>query len=74
MGMRENILEPIGEYFRKTDKLFWFLILALSLTGCMLIASQQRLDSVDFLKTQVIAVSVGMICAIGISVRCGGLL
>ena len=68
MGMRENILEPIGEYFRKTDKLFWFLIVALSLTGCMLIASQQRLDSVDFLKTQVIAVSVGMICAIGISV------
>lgn len=68
MGMRENILEPIGEYFRKTDKLFWLLILAISLIGCMLIASQQRLDSVDFLKTQVIAVSVGVICAIGISV------
>ena len=68
MGMRENILEPIGEYFRKTDKLFWLLILAISLVGCMLIASQQRLDSVDFLKTQVIAVSVGVICAIGISV------
>ncbi len=66
--MRENILEPIGEYFRKTDKLFWLLILAISLIGCMLIASQQRLDSVDFLKTQVIAVSVGVICAIGISV------
>ena len=66
--MRENILEPIGEYFRKTDKLFWLLILAISLIGCMLIASQQRLGSVDFLKTQVIAVSVGVICAIGISV------
>ena len=66
--MRENILEPIGEYFRKTDKLFWLLILAISFIGCMLIASQQRLDSVDFLKTQVIAVSVGVICAIGISV------
>ena len=66
MGM--NIFESVGEYFRKTDKLFWLMILSVSLTGCMLIASQQRLDSVDFLKTQVIAIVIGVICAVGISV------
>ena len=66
--MRENIFEPIGEYFRKTDKLFWLLALVISVTGCILIASQQRLDSVDFLKTQIIAISTGVICAVGISV------
>ena len=63
-----GILTSIGEYLRKTDKLLWLVTIALSLTGCMLIAIQQRLDSVDFLKTQIIAVSVGMICAVGISV------
>ena len=63
-----NIFESVGEYFRKTDKLFWLMILSVSLTGCMLIASQQRLDSVDFLKTQVIAIVIGVICAVGISV------
>ena len=63
-----GILTSIGEYLRKTDKLLWLVTFALSLTGCMLIASQQRLDSVDFLKTQIIAVSVGTIFAVGISV------
>ena len=66
--MREGIFTPIGEYFRKTDKLFWLLTIALSVLGCILIASQQRADSVDFLKTQIIAVIMGVVCAGAVSV------
>jgi len=43
------------------------LIFTASLTGCCLIASQQRFDTVDFLKTQVIAVIIGIMCAFVIS-------
>lgn len=66
--MREGIFTSIGEYFRKTDKLFWLLTIALSVLGCILIASQQRADSVDFLKTQIIAVIMGVVCAGAVSV------
>ena len=66
--MRESIFTPIGEYFRKTDKIFWLFTIVLSVLGCILIASQQRLDSVDFLKTQIIAVIVGIACAGAVSV------
>ena len=66
--MSENIFTPIGEYLRKTDKLFWLAVFALSVIGCMLIASQQRLDSVDFLRTQIIALSIGTVCATAVSV------
>ena len=61
--MRESIFTPIGEYFTKTDKIFWLFTIVLSVLGCILIASQQRSDSVDFLKTQIIAVIVGIACA-----------
>ena len=66
--MRESIFTPIGEYFTKTDKIFWLFTIVLSVLGCILIASQQRSDSVDFLKTQIIAVIVGIACAGAVSV------
>ena len=65
--MAENIFLLIRDYFKKTDKLLWTLIFTASLTGCCLIASQQRFDTVDFLKTQVIAVIIGIMCAFVIS-------
>lgn len=65
--MAENIFLFIRDYFRKTDKLLWALVFIASLTGCCLIASQQRFDTVDFLKTQIIAVIIGILCAFIIS-------
>ena len=61
------IWEWIRTYFRKTDKVFWLLTLIASAAGCCLIASQQRLDSVDFLKTQLIAIILGYFAALIIS-------
>ena len=66
--MAEDIFLLIRDYFKKTDKLLWILTLIASLTGCCLIASQQRFDTVDFLKTQIIAVILGVFCALIISV------
>ncbi len=54
-------------YFRQTDKWLWLLVLTASVIGCCLIASQQRRDSVDFLKTQIIAVALGFAAAAVIS-------
>ena len=65
--MAEDIFFFIKEYFRKTDKLLWILVLIASMTGCFLIASQQRFDTVDFLKTQIIAVIIGVVCAFAVS-------
>ncbi len=61
------IFERIGWYFRKTDNIFWILTLIASVIGCCLIASQQRQDSVDFLKTQMIAIGIGYVAAVLIS-------
>ena len=65
--MAEDIFLFIKGYFRKTDKLLWTLVLIASIIGCFLIASQQRFDTVDFLKTQMIAVIIGIVCAFVIS-------
>ncbi|MGN0469882.1 MAG: rod shape-determining protein RodA, partial [Acutalibacteraceae bacterium] len=64
----KNFFSAIADYIKRTDKIFWLLTLTASFYGCCLIASQQRDGSVNFLKTQIMAVAIGYIAAIIISV------
>ena len=66
--MVKNILDHIVDYIKRTDKIFWLLTIVASFYGFCLIASQQRADDVNFLKTQIIAVCIGYIAAVIISV------
>lgn len=64
----KNFFGAIADYIKRTDKIFWLLTLTASFYGFCLIASQQRDGSVNFLKTQIMAVAIGYIAAIIISV------
>lgn len=63
----KTIIHAVADYFRHTDKTFWLLTIIATFYGCCLIASQQRDGEVDFLKTQIIAVVLGYIAAVVIS-------
>ena len=65
--MIKNILGATVDYFKKTDKIFWVLTLMASLYGFCLIASQQRGGEVNFLRTQIMAVCLGYVAAILLS-------
>lgn len=67
MIMVKNIFGYIGDYFKRTDKIFWLLTIVASFYGFCLIASQQRADDVNFLRTQIMAVCIGYIAAVVIS-------
>lgn len=62
------VIGHIIDYFKRTDKTFWLLITAMSVYGCILIASLQRGDDVNFLRTQIMAIIIGYAAAIIISV------
>lgn len=64
----KNVITYIGDYIKHTDKIFWLLTMVATFYGLCLIASQQRADDVNFLKTQVLAVCIGYIAAVVISV------
>ncbi len=68
MIMVKTLFTYIGDYFKRTDKFFWILTLLASFYGFCLIASQQRADSVNFLRTQIMAVCIGYLAAVIISV------
>lgn len=64
-----KVLGSIADYFKHTDIIFWLLSIAVSVYGCLLIYSMDRADeSSSFIKTQIMAVSLGYIAAILISV------
>lgn len=64
----KTIFSGIWEYLKNTNKLFWLLTIAASCYGCLLIASVQRSTNYNYLKTQIIAISLGYIGAIILSV------
>ncbi|MBQ3929096.1 MAG: FtsW/RodA/SpoVE family cell cycle protein [Clostridia bacterium] len=66
--MVKYILSYITDYCKRTDKIFWLLTMVASFYGFCLIASQQRADDVNFLRTQIFAVCIGYIAAVVISV------
>ena len=61
------MFSSVIDYLKRTDKTFWLLTTAVSLYGCMLIASLQRGGDVNFLKTQIMAIIIGYIAAVIIS-------
>lgn len=58
----------ITDYFKKTDKILWLFTLAAVVYSFLLISSMQRAGNYSFLKNQIIAVSIGIVSAIIISV------
>ena len=58
------MFSSVIDYLKRTDKTFWLLTTAVSLYGCMLIASLQRGGDVNFLKTQIMAIIIGYIAAV----------
>lgn len=63
----KTVFSAVADYFRRTDNIFWVLTVIATLYGCCLIASQQRSGDVNFLKTQIIAVILGYIAAVVLS-------
>lgn len=63
-----SILRSIGDYIKRTDRIFWLLTMVASVYGCLLIASQQRAGDVNFLRTQIMAICLGYAAALVISV------
>ena len=62
-----GIFRSIGDYFKRTDIIFWLLTIVATFYGCLLIASQQRAGDVNFLRTQIMAVCLGYAAAVVIS-------
>ena len=64
-----KFLGALGGFFKRTDYIFWFLTIAASLYGFALIYSVARSADSEkgFLATQILAVALGYICAIIIS-------
>ena len=67
MFIINRIFSGIADYFRRTDKLLWLITLTASIYGCILIASQQRSGDVNFLRSQLMAVGIGYIAAVIVS-------
>lgn len=65
--MKKNS-ESITDYFKKTDKILWLFTLAAVVYSFLLISSMQRAGNYSFLRNQIIAVSIGIVSAIIISV------
>lgn len=61
------IYEHIADYFKYTDKFLWLLIIGLNTISLLLIASMQRAGEYNYLKTQIIALVIGLVGAVIIS-------
>ncbi|MBQ1517206.1 MAG: rod shape-determining protein RodA [Clostridia bacterium] len=60
--------EKISKYFKYTDRLLWLLIIALNTLSLLLIASMQRAGEYNYLRTQSIALCIGIAGAFALSV------
>lgn len=57
------VLESFRSYFRRTNKPLWLIMISISIFGLLLVASVTRAFSVNYFKTQLIAVILGYIAA-----------
>lgn len=60
-------LRPFTEYIKKADKLYWLISLFIAVYGLILVKSVSRATDVDYFKTQLIAVIIGYVGAIFIT-------
>ncbi len=61
-----KVLHSIADYFSRTDKIFWLISLLTTIYGLILIYSVTRAGG-NFFKTQVMAVTLGYIAAVVVS-------
>lgn len=64
----KKFLGLVKDYFIKTDIILWLLTISASVYGLLLINSMQRAGDYNFVNTQMMAILIGYICAIVISV------
>lgn len=63
----KSISSKILNYLRYTDNLLWLLLIAVNTLSLILIASMQRAGEYNFLKTQSIALAIGVVGAVVVS-------
>lgn len=63
-----SLVKYIKNFFTKTDIILWLLSIVAVVYGILLIASMQRNSDYNYLQSQIIAIIVGYIAAIFISV------
>lgn len=64
----KKVITNIYEYFRQCDAVLWLLTLIAVAYSFLLIASMQRSGEYSYLRTQIIAVSVGLAASVFISI------
>ena len=64
----KKVITNIYEYFRQYDTVLWLLTLTAVAYSFLLIASMQRSGEYSYLRTQIIAVSVGLAASVFISI------
>ena len=62
-----KISEEIKQYFSKCDNWLWFFTLCTTVYGLLLISSMQRAGEYNFLRTQTLAIIIGYLGAVLIS-------
>lgn len=60
--------DSLKDYFIHTDIVLWILTITAVIYSMLLICSMQRSGSYNYIKTQAIAVAIGLLCAIIISI------
>lgn len=63
-----KISHSVADYFKKCDIVLWLLTVLAIIYSLLLIASMQRSGEYNYLQTQIIAVAIGLVAAIVISV------
>lgn len=63
----KNIVNKIFDYLRYTDKLLWLLIIIVNTISILLISSLQRVSEYNYMRTQIIALVLGVVGAIVLS-------
>ena len=63
-----SLLKNIKNFFIKTDKILWLLTIAATVYSVMLISSMQRSSDYNYLTSQVIAIAIGFVIMIFLTV------
>lgn len=68
MAIIQNLINTIRDYIKNTDKILWLLTLSATAYSFLLIFSLQRATESNYLKSQFIAVLIGILGAIIFSI------
>lgn len=63
-----KISESVADYFKRSDIVLWILTIVAVIYSLLLISSMQRAGNYNYLRTQLVAVFIGLIFSVVISV------